>query len=103
MNEKIKAYLTAVAKAKGWGADDNSLMEMLEEAITVYSELKSSHRWYDVYFTVVAIQNATIGFNKYYTTGDLSWREMDLDWDYASVVEVEPYEVTVIKYRPCQN
>lgn len=99
MNEKIKAHLTAYAKSKGWGTDDDTLMEILSEASDVFSEIVGSHRWYEDKFRVVNVDGMLIGFNDFHMTGDSSRSDMGLEFDLTSVCEVEKKQKTVDYYE----
>ena len=100
MNEKIKAHLIEYNKKNNWSFEtDKDLEETLRESRVVYREITGSHRWYEDEFIVVDVDGMLIGYNWYHTTGDLTPREMDLDFDFSSVCEVEKKQKTVDYYE----
>jgi len=86
-------------EASGYNTDKDLLDWILYSAKTVYSEIGSSHRWYDEKNVVINVNDRFISYNWYHMTGDSSVSDMDLEFDWNAVRFVEPYEVTVTKYR----
>jgi len=103
MNEKVKAHLIAYCESKGWGTDDDTLMEVLSEAKELYRKTTGSHRWYDDLFKVVEVNGMAIGFDDFYMTGDNSRSDMDLNYDLSSVCEVEKKQKTIDYYEPVKT
>lgn len=85
MTEEIKKHLEEYNKQNGWSTSEESLIETLKESKTLYSTTISHHRWYDVTFNVVNINEKLICFNWYYFTGDASVKDMDLQFDITSI------------------
>ena len=100
MNEKVKAHLTAYCQKNSWGISNNDFEEILIEAKPVFKEIGSAHRWYDEEFRVVNIDGMLIGFSWYHLTGDNSIRDMDLEFDFNSVSQVEKKQRMVDYYEP---
>jgi uncharacterized protein YuzE len=98
MNEKIKAHVIAYAEKQGYGTDNDTLYEIIREGKQVYSEIGSSHRWYDEMFIVTEVDGMLIGFDWFHVTGDTSISDMGLDFEPDSICEVEAKEVTKIVY-----
>jgi hypothetical protein len=65
----------------------------------IYHKTTSGSRWYDHLFCVGKIGDILVGWNDYYCTGDMSVRDMDLQFDLDSVGEVEAFEKTITDYR----
>lgn len=99
MNEKVKKHLAAYAEKQGWGTSDKELFEILMESKVIYSEIVGEHRWYEDEFRVVEVDGMLIGYEGFHTTGDASWRDMDLEHDIKTIREVSKKEKTVVVYE----
>ncbi len=100
MQQKFKDWLIQYAESKSYDTDDDSLMEIIMEAgDEISSETVSSHRWYDNLEVVVKLEDKFVKYNTFYTTGDSHYSDMGLKHNLEDCEEVEPYEVTVTKYR----
>lgn len=64
-----------------------------------WSEVESSSRWWNNLFVVQAINGEFIGYEWAETTGDMGPWEAGWEFDEDSICFVEPYEITVTKYR----
>lgn len=64
-----------------------------------WSEVTSSSRWWDNLFVVQEINGKLVGYEWARTTGDMSIWDVGWEFDEDSICFVEPYDVTVIKYR----
>jgi hypothetical protein len=73
--------------------------EILQDSTPVYSEIGSSHRWYDDEFIVVEVSGVFIGYWWYHTTGDNTPSDMDLEFDIRKVCEVEKKQKTIDYYE----
>lgn len=103
MNEKIKAHLTAYCQKNGWGTSDKDLMESISEQKTIHKEIVGSHRWYDDEIRVIEIDGMLLQYAGFHFTGDHSMRDMDLEYDLDSVIEVEKTQRMVDCYIPLQG
>lgn len=100
--EEIKKYLTEYLIEEGYDANtltDNDLKDALLEELSIYTEDVSSHRWYDAIERVVKIKDKYFKYEWYHITGDNRPADLGLEFKWNSVSEVEPYQVTVTKYR----
>lgn len=104
MNDKIKNHLIEYNRKNGWACEtDKDLEETLMESRIIYKEITGEHRWYEDEFRVVDVDGMLIGYNWYHTTGDMTPREMDLDFDLNSVCEVERKQKTIDVYEKLIN
>lgn len=103
INETIKQHLIQYAKSKGWGEDDATLIEILEESDRVYEKHTGDQRWWSNYFNVVEIDGMLIGFDSARTTGDRSPRETGWEFDPGSICHVESKQVTTTAYEPVRE
>lgn len=77
-----------------------SLYEMLSEIYDVLSsETTHISRWWDNMFVVQEINGRLIGFDWAQATGDDTAWEKGWEFNENSICFVEPYEVTITKYR----
>lgn len=77
-----------------------SLYKMLREIYdSDYEEETYGSRWWDNIFVVQEINGKLIGFEWATTTGDDSPYDKGWEFDEDSICFVEPYEVTITKYR----
>jgi hypothetical protein len=102
LNPEIQKVLEGVCLREGWGTTDKDFAEVLLESKELYSEIGSSHRWYDEKTLVVQVEGKLIQYDDYHITGDNSASDMGLDFDLSSVKFCEAYQVTVTKYRPIE-
>lgn len=102
MNEKIKNHVSAFNEKKGWGTTLEGVIDTIQEATPIYSEVVDSRRWWDETFVVVEIDGMLIGYNGATTTGDDSAYDKGWEFDPSSICEVKSEEVTVVKtvYTP---
>lgn len=98
MNTAIE-HLKAIALRDYEDADDTTLWEILTEGDEIESEIVSEHRWYDDERKVVKVEGMFIEYYDYHITGDNTSWDMGLENQFDTICEVEPYEVTVTKYR----
>jgi len=63
---------------------------------------RDSYRWWDEMTCVKKIGNKYFSYTWAITTGDMSANEAGWEFDFDSLIEVEPYEetITIIKYKP---
>ena len=73
--------------------------ELLLEADTVYEGDADEHRWIAYFTKVVQLGEHYIQFTDAMVTGDGSKWDQGWEMDWAGVIEVEPYETTITKYR----
>jgi hypothetical protein len=80
---------------------DGELIDILTEADTVFSKKVSGSRWWDNTQEVVRIGDKYFEYMGATTTGDMSAWEAGWEFDWSTVVEVEPYQetITITKYR----
>jgi hypothetical protein len=101
MIDKIKNHVAAYNQREGYGTSDTELFETIREAgKQIYSETKSTHRWYDKVFVVVELDGVLIGYDSFHTTGDDSWSDMGLEHDINTICEVEKKQKTIDYYIP---
>lgn len=98
MNQKIKNHLIAFNQKEGYGITDKDLLETITETKPIFTQIIGKHRWYEDEFRVVEIDGMLIGYDGFHTTGDTSWRDMDLEYDIDSVCEVEKKQKTIDYY-----
>jgi len=103
MTNEIKNYLIEFNKAHKWGVTDSDLIETLQESKHVDKEHAYGTRWWECWFNVAQIGDKFIRYtwaeaNRDESIFDLGW---EFDWD--SVVEVFPKEVTKVIYTPKKN
>ncbi len=103
LNPEIEKILEAHCIKNGWGTTERDFAEVLTEGREVYSEIGSSHRWYDEKFIVIKIDDNYIGYNYYHVTGDNGISDMGLDFDLSSVCFCEEYQVFITKYRAIEK
>lgn len=100
MNEKVKEILDNWALELGYDIDEESdYIELLEEGEQVKHKKCGSHRWYDDVEIISKFGNRYIKWYSYYTTGDISFSDMDLYINLNLAREVFPYEVTITKIK----
>lgn len=97
MNQKIREHLANYAITKGWGTDEDSLVEILTEANAVYTRPESKRRHWNDVFKVVSVAGMHIGFMDATTTGDDSPNEKGREFDKSTIVECERTEKTVVQ------
>ena len=103
LNPEIRIIMEAACLREGLEANDSDIVEVLLERGEVYSEIGSSHRWYDEKMVVVEIDNHLIQFDWYHLTGDTSVSDMGLEFYLSSVRLCEAHQVTVTKYHPIEK
>jgi hypothetical protein len=103
LNPEIQKILESVCLREGWGTTDADFAEILSECEEIYSEIGSSHRWYDEKTVVVQIEGILIQYDWYHLTGDASASDMGLGFDLSSVKFCEAYQTTITKYRPISS
>lgn len=89
--EHIKEFI----KSEGYEPTNDNIFEWLYES-TIYDEVLDQHRWYTLYFKVSKINEMFIGWND--GIGDDGNRD-SFEFDPNRIYEVEPYEITVVKYK----
>lgn len=105
MNETIKKAIQTYCEQLNIEVptDEKDYNELVEEILTdarpVFSEIGSSHRWYDEKFIVVKISDLLIGYDWFHITGDNSASDMGLEFDITSVCLVEKKQKTVDYYE----
>ena len=99
MNEKVEKHLQAYCVVKGFEPDRSNLKEALVGAKEVWEGDEDEHRWCIFTSRVVEVDGMLIMYNWGKCTGDNSLEDAGFEWDWDSVFEVEPHEVTVTHYR----
>jgi hypothetical protein len=101
----LREILTEKCVQEGWATDDENLEEVLRECYpAVYEEELSQHRWRVDYKVVAKIEDGNIerffSFTSYGNSGDLDAEGCGYEFEgIDNVVEVEPYQETVTKYK----
>jgi hypothetical protein len=98
MNDEIRALLVGVSEKQGYGTTDADLRELLTESEEVYSELESTHRWWDTWVHVVEFEGRFFQYSWAKANGDMSIFDLGWEFDWNSVVEVYPKEIKAIIY-----
>ena len=94
--QKLEEYI----EEHGWDKDDDNVMwELLYDSEILDITDRYMARWGEFYFQVVDFEGMAIGFGSAVTTGDQDFEGMGYEFDRKTVREMEPYEVTVTKYR----
>ena len=100
MNEKIKQHVKKYNESKGWPTDNDSLIETINEANSIWTGNRENHRWWDEIDKVVEIDGMLIKFVWAEANRDESIFELGWDFDESSIHEVRPREVKTIIYEP---
>lgn len=101
INKNVKEILDDYCSKNNITIDEESdYLEILQECgIEVKNKKCGSHRWYDDVEIVTQFGDRFIKYYSFYTTGDMSYSDMDLSIDLSEAVEVIPYEETVVKVK----
>lgn len=103
-NERTLEFLREYCRKNGYPVDEPNMLEVLREVgEEVENEITQKHRWYSDSRIVRKIEGRYISYAWAMTHGDESVRDLGWDFDWSSVIEVEPYEVTVTKYREVED
>ena len=96
----VRQVLSEYCESKGYGTEDDSLVEALTEGKRVYSGVTDEHRWYIAQEVVNQVGDSFISFTDYIITGDNNMYDMGLSYDLenAEVVSKKTREVTEIYY-----
>ncbi len=105
MQKELRTKLDNYAKSRNWDDDDGivedeTIQEILTEAIQLKEYGHDEHRWYTMFSVVVQIEDFFVDFQTYSNSGDepafdrKEWQKMVFD----SAVEVFPKEITTIDY-----
>jgi len=99
--ESVRDFLTEYNQKKGWGLDEDTLIESMTEGKTVWKGDLDEHRWYIIQQVVVDIEGTFIRFFDYIITGDNSMSDMDLEYDLneAEIVERKERQITEVYYE----
>lgn len=97
---KIREYLEQITKEKGYGVDDNEIVELLREGKSLKEYNRDEHRWYTLFHRVVKIGDVYIDFQDVHNSGDepaLDNKEVN-EIILKSMKQVFPKEVKTIDY-----
>jgi len=103
INEKVLQHVTAFNSAKGYSADEATIIESIREAKQVWRVNESKRRWWIDYTAVVELNGMLIGYRDAETTGDMSAEETGFKFDTGSICEYEAKEQVVTVYAPKGN
>jgi len=95
--QTVREFLKQHNEAKGYGADEDALIETLVEGERVHTDGRDEHRWYICENAVNEINGTFIQFTDYVITGDNNMSDMDLEYDLDSAQIVERKERQVIE------
>jgi len=95
----VREFLTQYNESKGYGTDDESLVESLIECGTrVHTDPDiDMHRWYGIQTVVNELDGVFVMFNDYLITGDNGMDDMGLSHDLDEMAIVHKKERTVIE------
>lgn len=98
-SKEIKEKLAKYSKREGWDTSDETLLEILTSEKVIYKELRSEHRWWDIWTNVILFDGVYIGFDYAQANRDMSVQ--DLGWEFEwDLWECEKKEITKIVYVP---
>jgi hypothetical protein len=97
MNQKIKEHVVKYNKSKGWGEDEESVIETIIDSKEVFSKTIDSRRHWDETFNVVEVDGMLIGYDGARTTGDMSAEEKGWEFDSDTICEVKKETETETK------
>jgi len=95
MKDNVRAHLTAIAARHDWSTEDDTLVEILFEANTVWFGDDEKHRWWILFRRVVEVEGMFIAFTDCKNTGDNSPRDAGWEFDPSTIEEVKPRTRTV--------
>jgi hypothetical protein len=95
---ELKQVIVDYNISQGWSIDDKTLQETLSESKVLYKENMGDHRWWTEWFKVIEISGFLIGYTWASSTGDTGIWDLGWEFDWDSLCEVEPKEVTQIIY-----
>ncbi len=98
MNEEIKAHVAKYCASKGWPTDDETIIDVIREAKSVWSGLVSTRRWWRDVFCVVEIDGMLIGFMGAQADGD-GPEDRGWEFDPSTICKVKSKEVTMTIYE----
>lgn len=99
MNDKIREHVKQYNISKGYGIDDESIIETIRESDSVWSGDEDEQRWWVTYFTVIQVNGMFIGFENAKTTGDDSPYDKGWEFDAKSICEVVAEQITTTIYK----
>lgn len=101
INKNVKEILDNYCKNHNLTiSEESQYVEILTECGDEIKNKKcGSHRWYDDIEIVSKYDDRYIKYYDFYTTGDMSPSDMDLNIDLSEAVEVVPYEEAVVKVK----
>ena len=100
--QEIKNYIALWYADQGYDeyeVTDKIIENTLKEAEVIYIEKDNSSRWYESVFNVVKLGNKYFRYEDIRPIGIMAEGYEDPGFDWDSLCEVEPYEVTVTKYK----
>ncbi len=100
MNQKIFDHVKKYCESKGWGSDEETVIEAIREGKMVWQSEGDTHRWYIMHTRVVCIDGMFIGFRHAVVTGDNSAEDMGIEFDKKSIREYVSKEKVVTVYEP---
>jgi hypothetical protein len=99
MNDKVRKHLEKYCKSKNWPATEENMLEVLRyQGTEVSKEEFASYRWWNESVHVVELDGMYICYVMAHANRDESVYELGWEFDWDSVQEVRPVEVTVTKY-----
>ena len=100
--QEIKNYIALWYADQGYveyEITDKIIKNIFNDAEVIYTEKDSSSRWYESVLNVVKLGGKYFRYEEIRPIGLMAegFENSGFNWD--SLCEVEPYEVTVIKYK----
>jgi len=99
MDQKVFEHVKKFCEAKGYGSDEETVVEVIRETTPVWKDSGDKHRWYILYRKVVVIDGMCIGFLDAECTGD-DGTEDSCPFNKKSIREYVAKEKVVTVYEP---
>ena len=99
MNKTVRDHVKRYNESKGYGVEDNDIIETITDANVIYSGESDDFRWWTEVFRVCEIDGMLIGYWWAETTGDESAREKGWEFDPSSICQVEAVQETTTIYK----
>lgn len=106
IKEELKSLYTEYHKDNEWfyvneEPSDGDLLDFLNDGNLKKDDKHSGSRWWNNMERIVEIEGRYFRYHWAETTGDMSIWDSGWEFDWNTLVEVEPYQETIIvtKYR----
>jgi hypothetical protein len=98
MNEELRYHLKEFNAFKGYGTTDSDLLETLREEEIVFKDHLFGSRWWETWLYVAKVGDKFIGYEWAKANRDESVFDLGWEFDWESVEEYEPKEITKTIY-----